>query len=191
MKFTLAAAATAVLAASGASAYTINVVNNCPYAIWPAASQHNFAGASDFPTLAAQYTGAGPLQRGQSFAIQAPAHWLGGRVWIRTGCNSDGSSCAIGNCAGGRLCTDYNWTDKLTVAEFGFGDYGAFGGLRTSYDISRVQGFNVGMKLDGTGGSLNCPNSGCPRDQAYLETNDNQAVRNSGINDNFTLTICP
>ena len=167
--------------------YQITVHNQCSYTIWPGASQHNFANATDFPLLDAQYTGF-QLDTGASKAIQAPDHWLGGRIWARTGCTSSGD-CQVGGCPGGMQCTDYSWTAALTLVEFGYG-----GNLGTFYDISLVAGFNVGAKIVPSISSCatrTCTSPSCPADQAYHQSSDTIVDRQCDLSASFDVYFCP
>lgn len=170
-----------------AQAYQITVHNQCSYTIWPGASQHNFGGAADFPLIDPQYTGF-QLESGASKTIEAPDHWLGGRIWARTGCTSDGT-CTVGGCPGGMQCTDYSWTAAVTLAEFGYG-----GSLGTFYDISLVAGFNVGAKIVpsiSTCATRTCTSPSCPADQAYHQSSDTFVDRQCDISASYDVYFCP
>lgn len=106
--------------------------------------------------------------------------------------SSDASSCAVGTCAGGLHCTDYNWTDKLTLAEWGYGNN------RRYYDLSVVAGYNIPMQIYPAAASTGCltktvygPNP--PVGQAWLpsEGASSPSVANCVPNANFGITFCP
>ena len=60
------------------------------------------------------------------------------RAWGRTGCDGSGANCQTGACNGGLVCNDAGITSDVILSEYGFGDFGQFGGQRTSWDLSYV-----------------------------------------------------
>ena len=162
-----------LLLAGGAAAYSITVVNNCNSTIWPAAYQHNFDNIYPFATIAEDESGV-ELPSGYEWTISVPDNWIGGRIWAR---QSQPASVYV---------TDYDFISSLTVAEFGYG-----GGM-IAYDISRVQGWNLGCSIVASDGqTLDCASEGCASTQAFLLTDDYQAVRESVSGTSFTVTFCP
>lgn len=90
----LALAALAQAAAAPASSRTINIVNECPYPVYPALSGNDNDKASGFE-----------LAAGATQSVSAPTQWSG-RVWARTQCNDDGTDgfkCATGDCGTGKV----------------------------------------------------------------------------------------
>ena len=60
------------------------------------------------------------------------------RAWGRTGCDASGANCQTGACNGGLVCTDAGITSGVILSEYGFGDFGQYGGQRTAWDLSHV-----------------------------------------------------
>ena len=60
------------------------------------------------------------------------------RAWGRTGCDASGANCQTGACNGGLVCNDAGITSDVILSEYGFGDFGQFGGQRTAWDLSHV-----------------------------------------------------
>ena len=48
------------------------------------------------------------------------------------------NSCIDGGCNGGLVCNDAGITSGVLLSEYGFGDFGQWGGQRTAWDLSRV-----------------------------------------------------
>nr|CAB3466599.1 unnamed protein product [Digitaria exilis] len=146
----------AAFAAAGANAATFTITNNCGYTIWPAATPVG---------------GGVQLNNGDSWVINVPAGTSSGRVWGRTGCTFNGNtgSCATGDCAGALACV-LSGQPPLTLAEFTIG--GVDGNNNDYYDISVINGFNIGMDFScSTGVTLTCPSPDNCSD-AYHEPND-------------------
>jgi hypothetical protein len=93
----------------------------------------------------------------------------------------------------GLVCTDAGITSGVLLSEYGFGDFGSFGGLRTAWDLSRVDGIvNLPTRLQSSDGqSVTCTPQFCPREQAYEKFDDFVADRNSAVGQTFTHTFCP
>jgi hypothetical protein len=91
------------------------------------------------------------------------------------------------------VCNDAGITSGVVVSEYGYGNFGQWGGERTSWDISRVGlSINLDTKVSSSDGqSVQCTNAFCPNDQAYAAWNDYAADRNSGLGQTFTHTFCP
>ena len=136
-------------------ATTFTFVNKCGYTVWPGI----LAGASS-PKL--DSTGF-ELQQGGTRTFQAPSGWSG-RFWARTGCSFDGSghgSCATGDCGSGQVeCNGAGAAPPATLAEFTLN--GASG--QDFYDVSLVDGYNVPMIVEASGGSGTCASTGCLAD---------------------------
>ena len=60
------------------------------------------------------------------------------RAWGRTGCDGSGANCQTGACNGGLVCNDGGITSGVILSEYGYADFGQFGGQRTSWDLSHV-----------------------------------------------------
>lgn len=140
-----------LLICEGVSGATFTFVNKCDYTVWP--------GILGTPTL--DSTGF-ELTKGNSRSFQAPAGWSG-RFWGRTGCNFEGSgqgSCATADCGSGQVeCNGAGATPPATLAEFTLGT-----GSQDFYDVSLVDGYNVQMVVDVSGGLGTCGSTGCIED---------------------------
>ncbi|CAD6266723.1 unnamed protein product [Miscanthus lutarioriparius] len=75
------------------------------------------------------------------------------------------------------------FTPPMTLAEF------TIGGSQDFYDISVIDGFNIGMAFScSTGVGLVCRDSSCP--DAYHQPND-MKTHACGGNSNYQVTFCP
>lgn len=130
---------------------TFTFVNKCEYTVWPGILAN--AGS---PTL--DSTGF-ELLKDSSRSFQAPTGWSG-RFWGRTDCNFDGSgqgSCVTGDCGSGQVeCNGAGAAPPATLAEFTLGTGG-----QDFYDVSLVDGYNIPMIVEGSGGSGMCASTGC------------------------------
>jgi hypothetical protein len=91
------------------------------------------------------------------------------------------------------VCTDAGINGNAIVSEYGWADFGQWGGIRTSWDISHV-GVSINMNTRVTssdGQSVTCSASSCTADQAYDVYNDYAADRNSPLGQTYTHTFCP
>nr|CAD1819591.1 unnamed protein product [Ananas comosus var. bracteatus] len=87
-----------------AAASTFNVINQCSYTVWAAASPG----------------GGAQLNPGQSWTFNVADGTTGGRVWARTGCSFDSNGdghCQTGDCGGILACTGYGQNPN-TLAEY-------------------------------------------------------------------------
>ncbi|KAG8049346.1 hypothetical protein GUJ93_ZPchr0009g1035 [Zizania palustris] len=160
----------AALAAGTADAAIFTITNRCSFTVWPAATPVG---------------GGTQLNPGQTWTINVPAGTSSGRVWGRTGCSFNGAgrgSCQTGDCGGALSCT-LSGRPPLTLAEF------TLGGSQDFYDLSVIDGFNVGMSFScSTGAGLVCRDSSCP--DAYHQPNDMKTHACSG-NSNYQVVFCP
>ncbi|CAH9114650.1 unnamed protein product [Cuscuta epithymum] len=133
---------------------TFTFVNKCESTVWPGILSN--AGS---PTL--ETTGF-ELPKGSSRTFMAPTGWSG-RFWGRTGCKFDGSgsgSCATGDCASGQLeCNGAGAEPPATLAEVTLGTVG-----QDFYDVSLVDGYNLPLVMEASGGSGMCATTGCVTD---------------------------
>ncbi|CAO2821564.1 unnamed protein product [Amaranthus hypochondriacus] len=134
------------------SATVFNLLNNCPYTVWPASLTGNGP-----PLAQSNHT----LSHGSSLTLNPPAGWSG-RFWARTACNFNPKgtgTCSTGDC-GGLTCTG-GGIPPVSLVEFTLN--GANG--MDFYDVSLVDGYNVGIGVkpinDGIG---NCEYAGCVED---------------------------
>ncbi|XP_021300882.1 pathogenesis-related protein 5 [Herrania umbratica] len=143
-----------VLFLEGVTAATFTFINKCDYTVWP-----GILANPGSPKL--ESTGF-ELTKGSSRSFQAPTGWSG-RFWGRTGCNFDDSghgSCATGDCGSGEAeCNGAGAIPPATLAEFTLGS-----GSQDFYDVSLVDGYNLPMIVEGSGGSGDCATTGCVSD---------------------------
>jgi hypothetical protein len=130
----------------------VTFVNDADQTIW-------VAGAEQTAQPALGTTGW-VLNAGESLAVAVPDSW-NGRFWGRTGCSFDAAGsghCRTGDCGGRFQCTGYG-SIPATLAEF---DLDAWDGL-DFYDVSMVDGSNLPMYINITGGQTKDPISsdGC------------------------------
>ncbi|KAG6530902.1 protein P21-like [Zingiber officinale] len=121
------------------NAAIFQIVNNCVFTVWP-------AWASTGPRAG----GGNQLNPGQSWTINVNASTTGGRIWARTGCSFDGSgrgNCQTGDCGGVLQCQGYGRAPN-TLAEFSINQLGNL----DIFDISNVEGHNVGIDFSPTNG---------------------------------------
>ncbi|KAK6117124.1 hypothetical protein DH2020_049169 [Rehmannia glutinosa] len=137
-----------------ASATTLFILTNeCSYTVWPATLSGDGAISGD---------GVFALLPGDTSEFQSQAGWSG-LIWARTACvfdiNDGNSHCLTGDCDGKLNCT-VTAAPPFTQAEFAIGSAGD----KDVYDVSLVDGYNVGLSVRPTGGSGNCLTRGCATD---------------------------
>ncbi|KAJ8465504.1 hypothetical protein OPV22_028056 [Ensete ventricosum] len=154
--FVVSGALGAPAAAAGAGTAFI-LKNNCPYTVWPGALSGNGAvllGNDSFE-----------LPPNATSSFSGPPGWSG-RFWARTSCLFDSSSangsCATGDCGGALRCS-IGGAPPVSLAEFtlGSGD-----GAKDFYDVSLVDGYNVGIGVRPSGAAVggSCRYAGCVTD---------------------------
>ncbi|XP_042010676.1 pathogenesis-related thaumatin-like protein 3.5 [Salvia splendens] len=137
-----------------ASATIFTLQNSCSYTIWPGTLSGNGA--------AVLGGGGFALAPGDTVELPAPEGWSG-RFWARTGCDFDDAGkgpCATGDCGGAIKCSG-GGVPPVSLAEFTIGS-GAAG--KDFYDVSLVDGYNVGISVQASGGSGDCQSAGCVSD---------------------------
>lgn len=153
---------------------TFTFVNKCEYTVWPGILAN--AGSPSLDSTGFE------LPEDSSRSFLAPTGWSG-RFWGRTGCNFDGSgsgSCSTGDCGSGQVeCNGAGAAPPATLAEFTLGTGG-----QDFYDVSLVDGYNVAMIVEGSGGSGMCASTGCVTDlnrqcPAELRVGDGQACKSA------------
>ncbi|CAI9116669.1 OLC1v1017877C1 [Oldenlandia corymbosa var. corymbosa] len=135
------------------SAAVFTLQNSCSYTVWPGTLSGNGA--------AVLGGGGFALSPGASIKVPAPGGWSG-RFWARTGCNFDDSghgTCSSGDC-GGLKCTG-GGVPPVTLVEFTLGKDKT---EKDFYDVSLVDGYNVGVGVRPSGGSGDCQYAGCVAD---------------------------
>ncbi|KAI4336909.1 hypothetical protein L6164_015382 [Bauhinia variegata] len=141
------------MAGNVASATVFTLENRCSYTVWPGTLSGNGGAAIG--------DGGFSLQPGSSVQLTAPIGWSG-RFWARTGCNFDNAGnekCVTGDC-GGLRCVG-GGAPPVTLAEF---TIGSASNNKDFYDVSLVDGYNVGMGVKATGGTGDCQSAGCVAD---------------------------
>ncbi|XP_019422843.1 PREDICTED: thaumatin-like protein 1b [Lupinus angustifolius] len=134
------------------SGTTFTFMNKCDHTVWP-----GILGKPDLGTTGFE------LKRGTTNSFDAPTAWSG-RFWARTGCNFDDSghgTCKTGDCNSGEVnCNGNGAAPPATLAEFTLGS----GSQQDYYDVSLVDGYNVPMLVEASGGSGACATTGCGAD---------------------------
>ncbi|KAK3023787.1 hypothetical protein RJ639_043403 [Escallonia herrerae] len=143
----------------GISGATFTFMNRCDYTVWPGILAN--AGTAKLDSTGFELTPGG------SRSFQAPPAWSG-RFWGRTGCSFDPStfqgSCTTGDCGSNQMeCNGAGAAPPATLAEFTIGS-GSQPGTQDFYDVSLVDGYNLPMAIEASGGSGACGSTGCATD---------------------------
>ncbi|XP_062150643.1 thaumatin-like protein 1 isoform X2 [Alnus glutinosa] len=138
----------------GISGASIRIINSCNYTIWP--------GIRTYSVTRLDSTGF-KLAPGGTRSFQAPANWTG-RFWGRTGCtfdqNNGEGSCVTGDCGSNQVeCNGAGGNPPVTLAEFSIPPGSS--AREYFYDLSLVDGYNLPMVVDASGGSGACTSTGC------------------------------
>lgn len=136
------------------NATVFTLQNQCSYTLWPGTLSGNGAA-----TLG---DGGFTLAPGASIQFQAPPGWSG-RFWARTGCVFDESGsgkCVTGDCGGILNCIG-GGAPPVSLAEFTIGTNPSD---KDFYDVSLVDGYNVGLGVKALGGYGDCQYAGCVTD---------------------------
>ncbi|KAK7872112.1 hypothetical protein R5R35_005188 [Gryllus longicercus] len=125
-------------------------VNQMGYTIWVGLQPNN-----NGEVIAG---GGWSMDNGASVVQSIPDGWAG-RFWGRTGCGN--GLCATGDCGNGALeCNGAGGEPPVTLAEITLnGDQN-----QDFYDVSLVDGFNIGVQITPQGGSGACATIGCTAD---------------------------
>ncbi|GJQ98499.1 thaumatin-like protein 1 [Tanacetum coccineum] len=128
------------------------------------------------------------LSPGESRSFQASPGWSG-RFWGRTGCSFDANgqgSCKTGDCGSNQIsCNGAGAIPPATLAEFTIGSGSGTGSNPLDfYDVSLVDGYNLPMAIDATGGTGACGSTGCVTDlnrmcPSELKAADGQACKSA------------
>ncbi|GLU04587.1 hypothetical protein SLE2022_217250 [Rubroshorea leprosula] len=137
---------------SGVAGATFNIINKCDYTVWPGTLGNTQLDSTGFE-----------LPSGGSRSFQAHPNWSG-RFWGRTGCTSDPTTgqltCLTGDCRSNQVeCNGNAASPPATLAEFTIGS-----GTQDFYDVSLVDGYNLPMIVEPSGGSGTCQPTGCVND---------------------------
>lgn len=140
----------------GISGATFTIINRCDYTVWPGILAN--AGSARLDSTGFE------LSPGGSRSFQAPPNWSG-RFWGRSGCtfdqNTGQGSCVTGDCGSNQVeCNGAGANPPATLAEFTI----APGSAQDFYDVSLVDGYNLPMVVDASGGSGACMSTGCVTD---------------------------
>lgn len=138
----------------GSSATIFTLKNRCSYTIWPGTSCGN--------GIATLGDGGFSLAPGASVRFPVPRTWSG-RIWARTGCKFDASGrgkCATGDCGGLLKCLT-GGAPPVSLVEFTIGKHA---NDKDFYDVSLVDGYNVGLGVKAVGGTGDCRYTGCVTD---------------------------
>uniref|UniRef100_A0A7C9DX05 Uncharacterized protein n=1 Tax=Opuntia streptacantha TaxID=393608 RepID=A0A7C9DX05_OPUST len=140
-----------LLLSTGAWGATFTFVNKCEYTVWPGILAN--AGSPRLDSTGFE------LPADTSRGFRAPTGWSG-RFWGRTGCNFEGSGigyCVTGDCGTGEVeCNGAGAEPPATLAEFTLGSGG-----QDFYDVSLVDGYNLPVLVEVSGGSGLCATTGC------------------------------
>ncbi|CAI5456585.1 unnamed protein product [Caenorhabditis angaria] len=128
----------------------ITIYNKCSMTIWPGIlGPGNPAG------------GGFELKSGESRDIDVADSWTAGRIWARTGCDSN-FNCETGFCRNSEQCNGAGGVPPVSLAEFTLNGWAG----QDFYDVSLVDGYNLPVMILPYGGGLNKKsifNGGCKR----------------------------
>ncbi|CAH1422214.1 unnamed protein product [Lactuca virosa] len=156
------------------SAAVFRLQNNCSYTIWPGTLSGNDG--------AALGDGGFSLSPGASVEFSAMPGWSG-RFWARTGCTFDefgNGNCQTGDC-GSTLKCNGGGAPPVSLAEFTIGGGGISNSDKDFYDVSLVDGYNVGIGIRPTGGAGDCLYAGCIDDLNIKCPAELRVVDNNGV----------
>ncbi|UZJ53625.1 hypothetical protein CBS101457_002945 [Exobasidium rhododendri] len=163
------------------SAYDIHFQNDCSYTVWAAVGKAPNGVPDDSVAFGNEI---GP---GGSADFGVDDSETGIRAWGRTGCDSTGANCQTGACNGGLVCTDAGITAAALFSEIGLGTDG-----NEYWDLSYVGGsINIPARFTGPDGQqVYCAVGDCPDTQAFSESDDYGALRNSPQGGTYTHAFC-
>ena len=118
-----------------------------------------------------QFNGGFQLQPGQQLNKTFPGDWINGRLWPRTGCDSNCTNCQTGDC-GNEQCT-ISGQNPASLFEISMDKNVGY----DTYDGSLVDGYNIPMSVTPTGGTnvpgqaaqYNCTPNSCPSSQLNFQ----------------------
>ncbi|KAK6130953.1 hypothetical protein DH2020_035301 [Rehmannia glutinosa] len=116
------------------------------------------------------------LGPGDNIVLEAEPGWSG-RIWARTGCTFDfagNGHCATGDCGGNLKCTA-SGAPPATLAEFTVVAAG-----QDFYDVSLVDGYNVGLSVRPFDGTGDCRYPSCAADINAICPKELQVVGGGG-----------
>ncbi|KAF8894968.1 hypothetical protein CPB85DRAFT_1440455 [Mucidula mucida] len=204
MKFSATFAALASTFVASSSAFTINFQNSCSYSTLAFLVMHAHGRLNILVSSRLGCHRKAPNGQPDT-SVSTVSNWVLARrrptvstttLWASAlgtyGCDGNGANCATGGCNGGLVCNDAGITSGVILSEYGYGDFGQYGGQRTSWDLSRVDSsVNIPTTLTSSDGqSVTCASSSCADDQAYSYATDYAADRNSALGQTFTHKFC-
>ncbi|KAL3840328.1 hypothetical protein ACJIZ3_024919 [Penstemon smallii] len=139
------------------SATVFTLQNSCSYTIWPGINSGNGA--------AILGDGGFSLSPGATIQLPAPPGWSG-RFWARTGCNFDDAgngNCTTGDCGNTIKCIG-GGAPPVSLVEITLGNGASGDSAKDFYDVSLVDGYNVGIGVRTSGGFGDCQYAGCVAD---------------------------
>ncbi|PKU74708.1 thaumatin-like protein [Dendrobium catenatum] len=138
-----------------ANSATLALFNKCKEPVWPGIQP-----SAGRPILA---RGGFLLLPNQAYSLRLPDAWSG-RIWGRQGCSFDSSGhgrCATGDCGGNLYCNGLGGTPPATLAEITLGSTPR---TQDFYDVSLVDGYNLGLSMRPFRGAGRCGDAGCVSD---------------------------
>ncbi|PIN05467.1 hypothetical protein CDL12_21998 [Handroanthus impetiginosus] len=153
-----------------ATATTFSLKNSCSHTVWPGTLSGNGG------TVLGD--GGFALAPGDTIQFPAPSGWSG-RFWGRIGCNFDDAGnghCSTGDCGGMLKCSG-GGAPPVSLVEF---TIASGEGAKDFYDVSLVDGYNVGLSVVPSGGSGDCQSAGCVADINVNCPKELQVVDDSG-----------
>ena len=137
-----------IAAKSRSGQRTFKFVNSANQDVWVG----TWGSVNDCSTLYKLAGGGFLLKKGATQSYPVPNDWCSGRIWARTNCSTNKNgifSCATGDCGNGVQCSTTG-QPPATLAEFSLEIHATT--TTDTYDMSLVDGYNVGMKIDAVNG---------------------------------------
>ncbi|XP_004238220.2 pathogenesis-related protein 5 [Solanum lycopersicum] len=154
------------------SATQFTLQNNCGYTVWPGTLSGNgvpISGDSGFA-----------LTPGATIQLSAPGGFSG-RFWGRTGCNFNSTGagkCITGDCGALKCPSGAGGAPPVSLVEFTIAKTNA---EKDFYDVSLVDGYNVGIGVRSSGGSGDCQYAGCVADLNAICPKELQVMDNGAV----------
>ena len=138
-----------------------------------------------------QFNGGFQLTAGQTSQKDFPGDWISGRIWPRTGCDSNCSNCQTGDC-GGMEC-QRSGDNPASLFEISMDKNQGF----DTYDGSLVDGYNIPISvtpLSGTkvGGNpkYDCTSNSCPSSKLSLNNCPPELIKKVNGNPVGCYSLC-
>ncbi|GMT17721.1 hypothetical protein PFISCL1PPCAC_9018 [Pristionchus fissidentatus] len=110
----------------------IEVYNNCPFPVWPGIQGSTLVEGGGFY-----------LPAGKNKTICVPNGWTAGRIWGRTGCDSN-FNCDTGFCGNKLQCEGRGGEPPVSTAEITLNVAGG----KDYYHVSMLDGYNLPVLID-------------------------------------------